>query len=83
MWLKTKARGPPASLMWSPGIRCKELRKRKNQTLLVRKERECLIKNVITYFHEIMRIHMCGDKHLPSKNDRPSGASGEGWIRSE
>ena len=43
MWLKTEAKGPPASLPCSPGIRCWELRKRKNQTLLVRKERESLI----------------------------------------
>ena len=41
-------------------------RKRKNQTLLVSKECEMLIKNVITYFQKIFRVHLCGDKHLPS-----------------
>ena len=40
-------------------------RKRKNQTLLVSKECEMLIKNVITYFQKIFRVHVCGDKHLP------------------
>ena len=23
-------------------------------------------KNVITYFQKIFRVHVCGDKHLPS-----------------
>ena len=41
-------------------------RKRKNQTLLVSKECEMLIRNVITYFQKIFRVHVCGDKHLPS-----------------
>ena len=79
MWLKTEARGPPASLPCSPGIRCWELRKRKNQTLLVRKERESY-NNVITYFHEIIRIHKCGDKHLPSRTTAQAGCR---WMDGE
>ena len=33
--------------------------------LLERKKREILIK-CITYFQKIIRVHVCGDKHLPS-----------------
>ena len=67
MWLKTEAMVPPTSLPWSPGMSdARSCRKRKNQTLLVSKECEMLIKNVITYFQKIFRVHVCGDKHLPS-----------------
>ena len=39
MWLKTEAMVPPTSLPWSPGMSdARSCRKRKNQTLLVRKE---------------------------------------------
>ena len=45
MWLKTEAMVPPTSLPWSPGMSdARSCRKRKNQTLLVRKECEMLIK---------------------------------------
>ena len=51
MWLKTEAMVPPTSLPWSPGMSdARSCRKRKNQTLLVSKECEMLIKDVITYF---------------------------------
>ena len=67
MWLKTEAMVPPTSYPWSPGMSdARSCRKRKNQTLLVSKECEMLIKNVITYFQKIFRVHVCGDKHLPS-----------------
>ena len=53
MWLKTEAMVPPTSHPWSPGMSdARSCRKRKNQTLLVSKECEMLIKNVITYFSE-------------------------------
>ena len=51
MWLKTEAMVPPTSLPWSPGMSdARSCRKRKNQTLLVSKECEILITDVITYF---------------------------------
>ena len=43
MWLKTEAMVPPTSLPWSMSD-ARSCRKRKNQTLLVRKECEMLIK---------------------------------------
>ena len=49
-----------------PGHQMLGAEKRKNQTLLERKKREILIKNVITYFQKIIRVHVCGDKHLPT-----------------
>ena len=53
MWLKTEAMVPPTSLPWSPGMSdARSCRKRKNQTLLVSKECEMLIIDVITYFRE-------------------------------
>ena len=67
MWLKTEAMVPPTSLPWSPGMSdARSCRKRKDQTLLVRKECEMLIIDVITYFQKIFRVHVRGDKHLPS-----------------
>ena len=45
MWLKTEAMVPPTSHPWSPGKSdARSYRKRKNQTLLVSKECEMLIK---------------------------------------
>ena len=56
MWLKTEAMVPQTSLPWSPGMSdARSCRKRKNQTLLVSKECEMLIKNVITYFQKIFK----------------------------
>ena len=53
MWPKTEAMVPPTSLPWSPGMSdARSCRKRKNQTLLVSKECEMLIIDVITYFRE-------------------------------
>ena len=53
MWLKTEAMVPPTSLPWSPGMSdARSCRKRKNQTLLVSKECEMLITDVITYLRE-------------------------------
>ena len=53
MWLKTEAMVPPTSLPWSPGMSdARSCRKRKNQTLLVSKECEMLIKKCYHIFSE-------------------------------
>ena len=36
--------------------------------------------NVITYFHEIIRIPKCGDKHLPSRTTAKAGCR---WMDGE
>ena len=67
MWLKTEAMVPPTSLPWSPGMSdARSCRKRKNQTLLVSKECEMLIINVITYLRKYSEYIHVDDKHLPS-----------------
>ena len=67
MWLKTEAMIPPTSLPWSPGMSdARSCRKRKNQTLLVSKECEMLITDVITYLRKYSEYMYVDDKHLPS-----------------
>ena len=51
----------------------------KESNVTLRKERKSY-KNVITYFHEIIRIHKCGDKHLPS---RTTAKAGRRWMDGE
>ena len=58
LWLKTQARGPPASLPCRPGIMILGAEEEKESNVTLRKERESLIHNVITYFHEIIRIQL-------------------------
>ena len=65
LWLKTQARGPPASLPCRPGIMMLGAEEEKESNVTYKKEmRESCI-NVITYFHEIIKIQECGDIHLP------------------
>ena len=57
MWLKTEARAPPASLPCRPGHQMlgAEEEKESNVTLKKGTRESCM--NVITYFHEIIRVH--------------------------
>ena len=64
MWLKTEAMVPPTSLPWSPGMSdARSCRKRKNQTLLVSKECEMLITDVITYLFR-QNTYLQNKKHI-------------------
>ena len=61
MWLKTEAMVPPTLFLGARA--CQMLGavgREKNQTLLVSKECEMLILDVITYFEKIFRVHTCG-----------------------
>ena len=43
LWLETQAKGPPASLPWSPGMMMLGAEEEKESNVTLRKERESLI----------------------------------------
>ena len=79
MWLKTEASVLPASSV-EPGHQMLGADEEKESNVTLRKERKSLIKIVITYFHKIIRIHKCGDKHLPL---RTTALVGRRWMDGE
>ena len=74
MWLKTEAMVPPTSLPWSPGMSdARSCRKRKNQTLLVSKECEMLIKKCNHIFSENIQSTCMWRQALTINSGDPAG----------
>ena len=81
-WLKMQARGPPASLPCRPGIMMLGAEEEKESNVTLRKKRESYI-NVITYFHEIIRIHMSVETYTYHQYNSPYGTLMDGWRKTE
>ena len=78
LWLKAQARGPPASLPCRPGIKMLGAEEEKESNVTLRKERESY-SNVITYFHEIIRVHMSEETYTYHRKRQPQRDVG-GWM---
>ena len=63
-----------------PGHQMLGAEEEKESNVTCKKETRESYNNVITYFHEIIRIHKCGDKHLPS---RTTAQAGRWWMDGE
>ena len=83
LWLKTQARGPPASLPCRSGIMMLGAEGEKESNVTFKKEtRESCI-NVIIYFHEIIRIHMSVETYTYHQYNSPYGTLMDGWRKTE
>ena len=80
MWLKTEARSSPRLSSVEPGHLMLGAEEEKESNVACKKGMREFYKNVITYFHEIIRIHICGDKHLPSIT---TAQAGRRWMEGE
>ena len=79
LWLKTQARGPPASLPCSPGIMMLGAEEEKESKRYFKKETRESYSNVIKYFHEIIRIHMSVETYTYHQYNSPYGMLMDGW----
>ena len=73
--------GSPTSLPCRPGMMMLD-EKEKESNFTLRKERESYI-NVITYFHEIIRIHMSVETYTYNLDNSPYGTLMDGWRKTE
>ena len=83
MWLKTQARGPPASLPCRPGIMMLGAEEEKESNITLIKKRECLYINVIKYFQKIIRIHMSVETYTYHQYNSPYRTLMDGWRKTE
>ena len=80
MWLKTETMISPRLSSVEPGHLMLGAEEEKESNVTGKKGTRDTYKNVITYFHEITRIHVCGDKHLPSIT---TAQAGRRWMEGE
>ena len=81
LWLKMQARGPTASLPCRPGIMMLGAEEEKESNVTFKKgTRESYI-NVITYFHEIIRIHMSVETYTYHQYNSPYRTLMDGWRK--
>ena len=81
--LKTQARGPPASLPCRPGIKMLGAEEEKESNVTFKKGTRESYSNVITYFHEIIRVHMNVETYTYHQNNSPYGTLMDGWRKIE
>ena len=82
LWLKTQARGPSASLPCRPGMMMLGAEEEKESSVTLGKKRGNII-SVITYFHEIIRIHMSVETCTYHRDNSPYGTLMDGWRKTE
>ena len=83
LWLKTQARGPPTSLPCRPGMMMLGAAEEKESNVTFKKRTRESYTNVITYFHEIIRIHMSLETYTYHRDNSPYRTLMDGWRKTE
>ena len=83
LWLKTQARAPPASLLCRLGMKMLGAEEEKESSVIFKKGTRESYSNVITYFYEIIRIHMSVETYTYHRDNRPYGTLMDGWRKTE